>query len=401
MSSSSDEEIAAAYLLLKKRRKKTNRRFWVNPFYTINLGYSSYIVAQELNHDPVKFHGFYRMSKRTFQTLVEIIKPEISKRDTNYRKAVSAEERLLITLRYLATGDSYRALTYYFMRGLTTISNIIATTTEAIWTVLQPKYMSTPTPEKWTSIADRYYTLWNIPNCLGSLDGKHFRIKRLPKTGSTFYNYKGYFSIVLMACADADGLFTTIDVGEIGRNSDGAVFRTSNLGHALQLGLLELPQPRPLPLGNDDFPFYFVADEAFPLKNYIMRPYSKRTLDNRKRVFNYRLSRGRRSVECAFGMLVSKFRLFEGPICCKEETINSVIKAACVLHNFIRIKQGIFTQPTETIADRQDQVHIPIEPMPQPQIIRNHSEAQNIRERLCDYFLTPAGAIPYQWNHIV
>ncbi|KAJ8937740.1 hypothetical protein NQ318_009150 [Aromia moschata] len=147
MSSSSDEEIAAAYLLLKKRRKKTNRRFWVNPFYTINLGYSSYIVAQELNHDPVKFHGFYRMSKRTFQTLVEIIKPEISKRDTNYRKAVSAEERLLITLRYLATGDSYRALTYYFMRGLTTISNIIATTTEAIWTVLQPKYMSTPTPK--------------------------------------------------------------------------------------------------------------------------------------------------------------------------------------------------------------------------------------------------------------
>ncbi|KAJ8954950.1 hypothetical protein NQ318_000380 [Aromia moschata] len=189
-----------------------------------------------------------------------------------------------------------------------------------------------------------------------------------------------------MACADADGLFTTIDVGEIGRNSDGAVFRTSNLGHALQLGLLELPQPRPLPLGNDDFPFYFAADEAFPLKKLY-----NETLFETKRVFNYRLSRGRRSVECAFGMLVSKFRLFEGPICCKEETINSVIKAACVLHNFIRIKQGIFTQPTETIADRQDQVHIPIEPMPQPQIIRNHSEAQNIRERLCDYFLTLLG----------
>ncbi|KAJ8954953.1 hypothetical protein NQ318_000383 [Aromia moschata] len=188
MSSSSDEEIAAAYLLLKKRRKKTNRRFWVNPFYTINLGYSSYIVAQELNHDPVKFHGFYRMSKRTFQTLVEIIKPEISKRDTNYRKAVSAEERLLITLSavtrlslvdllgellvsqhcymYLATGDSYRALTYYFMRGLTTISNIIATTTEAIWTVLQPKYMSTPTPENGhqllivTTLSGIYQIVW-------------------------------------------------------------------------------------------------------------------------------------------------------------------------------------------------------------------------------------------------
>lgn len=286
------------------------------------------------------------------------------------------------------------------MRGLTTISNIIATTTEAIWIVLQPNYMSKPTKEKWISIADRYYTLWNIPNCLGSLDGKHFRIKCLPGTGSTFYNYKGYFSIVLMACVDADGLFTTIDVGDVGRNSDGAVFRTSSLGQSLQLRLLDLPQPRPLPSTNDDFPYFFVADEAFPLKNYLMRPYSKRTLDNRKRVFNYRLSRGRKSVECAFGMLVSKFRLFEGPICCKEETINSVIKAACVLHNFIRIKQGKYIQPTEFDVN-EDQVAFPINNMPPPQINRNYSEAQNIREKLCDYFITPAGAIPYQWNHTV
>ncbi|KAK9712304.1 hypothetical protein QE152_g24967 [Popillia japonica] len=122
------------------------------------------------------------MSKDTFKVLVEMLKPEISRKDTNYRQAITAEERLLITLRYLSTGDSYRALTYYFMRGLTTISNIIATTTEAIWIVLQPNYMSKPTKEKWISIADRYYTLWNIPNCLGSLDGKHFRIKCLPGT---------------------------------------------------------------------------------------------------------------------------------------------------------------------------------------------------------------------------
>lgn len=177
-------------------------------------------------------------------------------------------------------------------------------------------------------------------------------------------------------------------------------FFRSSLGRSLQLQLMDLPQPRPLPLTNDNFPYYLVADEAFPLKNYLMRPFSKRTLDNRKRVFNYRLSRGRKSVECAFGMLVSKFRLFEGPMCCKEETINSVIKAACVLHNFIRIKQGKYIQPTEFDAN-QDQIAVPINDMPQPEINRNYSEAQNIREKLCDYFLKPAGAIPYQWNHTV
>lgn len=96
--------------------------------------------------------------------------------------------------------------------------------------------MGSPTQEKWLKISDRFFELWNIPNCLEAIDGKHFRIKCLPNTGSTYYfNYKSYFSIVLLACVDADGLFTTINVGEVGRNSDGAVFRTSNLGRALNL----------------------------------------------------------------------------------------------------------------------------------------------------------------------
>lgn len=88
-----------------------------------------------------------------------------------------------------------------------------------------------------------------------------------------------------MACVVADGLFTTIDVGEVGRNSDGAVFRTSNLGCALNLDILQLPPPRPSPSSNieNNFPFYFVADEAFPLTKYLKRPYPKRSLDNKKK----------------------------------------------------------------------------------------------------------------------
>jgi len=107
----------------------------------------------------------------------------------------------------MATGESFRA-----------ICNI--------WTVLNPEYLGTPTQEKWIQISDKFYDLWNYPNCLGAVDGKHFRIKCLSNTGSTYFNYKSYFSIKRMACVDADGLFTTVDVGEIGRNSDGAVFRT-------------------------------------------------------------------------------------------------------------------------------------------------------------------------------
>jgi hypothetical protein len=150
-----------------------------------------------------------------------------------------------------------------------------------------------------------------LPNCVGSLDGNHIRIKAPPKSGSSFYNYKGFFSIVLFATADADGIFQTIDVGEYGQNNDGRALRESSFGQALTRDGLELPEPIPLP-GEEDganFPYYFVADEAFPLMENLMKPYPRRQLTNAKRIYNYRTSRGRKPTECAFGMLVSQVQV--------------------------------------------------------------------------------------------
>lgn len=140
-----------------------------------------------------------------------------------------------------------------------------------------------------------------------------------------------------MKCTDADGIFTTINVGEAGRFSDAAVFRASNFGKLLDTDKLHIPKPTPMPNGAFDFPFYMVEDEAFPLKINLMRPYPKRFLDDEKRIFNYRMSRGRKSVECAFGMLTSKFKIFQRPITHHEDTAIKVIKTAYILHNFIKM----------------------------------------------------------------
>lgn len=85
----------------------------------------------------------------------------------------------------------------------------------------------------------------------------------------------------MMACSDADGIFTSIDVGEAGRYSDGAAFRSSNLGKLIASEKLCIPKPTPMPNDAVDFPFYFVGDEAFPLKRNLMHPYPKRDLDER------------------------------------------------------------------------------------------------------------------------
>lgn len=93
---------------------------------------------------------------------------------------------------------------------------IIYETCNVIWNVLQPIYLPKPTAELWKKIAEKFYTIWNFPNCIGAVDGKHIQIQCPPKTGNLYYNYKQFFSIVLMAAADAEYKFTWVDIGDYG-----------------------------------------------------------------------------------------------------------------------------------------------------------------------------------------
>lgn len=231
-----------------------------------------------------------------------------------------------------------------------------------------------------------------MPNCLGSIDGKHIRVRNRIRAGSRFINYKGYFSTVLLAVSDADGLFVAVDVGDYGRNSDGRVFKESAFGQALKNGQLALPNPVPLPGQEDPFPYFFVADEAFPLTQHVMRPFPKRTLNNKRRIFNGRLSRARKSVECSFGMLASKFRILQTSMELKTKTVDYVTLSLCVLHNMIRIHEGVFSEPRFQAGGVED-MEIGEENLSISTQHRASNPAIAMREKLADFFLTPEGAI--------
>lgn len=82
---------------------------------------------------------------------------------------------------------------------------------------------------------------------MGSLDGKHVVIQAPVSTGSQFFNYTNYFSIVLMALVDADYNFMFVDVGCQGRLSDGAVFKNTELFTRIHNDQLNCPPDEPLP----------------------------------------------------------------------------------------------------------------------------------------------------------
>ena len=91
-----------------------------------------------------------------------------------------------------------------------------------------------------------------------------------------------------MAVCDAIYKFILIDVGDRGRQSDGSVYANSQLGYAIENGLPNIPQPSKLPQSDRILPYVFIGDDAFGLKNHLMKPYPFQHLSFAERVFNYR-----------------------------------------------------------------------------------------------------------------
>ena len=227
-------------------------------------------------------------------------------------------------------------------------------------------------------------------------------------------NYKHTFSIVLLAIVDADYKFVFVDVGCNGRISDGGVFKNCSLYKALEEKCLNIPSQVNLPGTEQPFP-YVVADDAFPLKEYIMKPYSQSNLTPEKRVFNYRLSRARRIVENAFGILSNRFRIFMTPISLKPEKVETITLTCCILHNFLwsKVESESIYMPPGSVDSEEEDTHIvlPGEWHQGPQSTglqalaqqgSNHysNSAKQLRDILCEYFLSESGSVPWQWNMV-
>nr|XP_055056158.1 uncharacterized protein LOC129440693 [Misgurnus anguillicaudatus] len=339
------ERVTALYLLWRaeQRRRGQRRRIWVHETIRRRTQFGEYHhLLQELRLDDGRFQRYFRLSRAQFDELLSRVGARITLQDTNYRRSIPAAERLSICLRFLATGDSFRTIASSFRVGVATVCKIVPQVVTAIWDCLVEDYMAVPTTDTWRSIAEEFQERWNFPLCCGAVDGKHVVIKAPPNSGSQFHNYKGTFSIVLLAVVDANYCFRVIDVGGYGRTSDGGILANSAFGQALQAGTLHLPPDQSLPGAEQrgPLPHVFVADEAFPLRKNLMRPFPGHSLPPERRVFNYRLSRARLVVEDAFGILSSQWRMYRRLIELHPEVAEKCVKATCVLHNFMRCSMG-------------------------------------------------------------
>lgn len=263
--------------------------------------------------------------------------------------------------------------------------------------------------DKWLKIAHDFNEKWNFSHCLGAIERKHICIQCPVNSGSEYYNYKGTFIIVLMAVVHANYMFIYVDIGCQGRISDGGVFRNSSLWHKLEEKKIMLLLEEPLPSKTDLIPYVFLRDDAYALGKNIMKPYTGvYEKGSMKRIFNYRLSRARRIVKNAFGILSSVFSVFRKPILLNEQKVTNITMTCVLLHNFLRKSKtssssytppGVFDFEKENEfcpgSWRNDQdgmfSFMTLRRVPR----RSGLEAMRIRDLFAEYFVSN-GAVSWQ-----
>ena len=136
-----------------------------------------------------------------------------------------------------------------------------------------------------------------------------------------------------MAICDAKYCFS---IGQYGSGNDSGLLKLSHMGKCFEGNSLNVPEGSKISGMDVELTYFLVGDEIFHLKNWLMRPYPG-TLDETHRIYNYRVSRARRTIENVFGILAARCRIFRKAIRAGIKTVEAIVQACVCLHNFLQL----------------------------------------------------------------
>ncbi|XP_041484662.1 putative nuclease HARBI1 [Lytechinus variegatus] len=310
------------------------------------------LMVELRNEDPRAFQNFMRMPPDMFDELVNRLTPRLLKTQTNFGANFEPGLKVALNLRHLASGSKYRDMKYPWRVPHNTISKVVREVCTAISEEYLDEQMTCPTnDEEWREIANDWLQRWNFPHTIGAIDGKHVACKAPPNSGSEYYNYKGFFSIILVALVSSDYKVLWADVSGNGSASDAQIYNQNELKQGLEIGdIMGWPNQDPLPNDTQDVPYFIVGDDAFSLRTYLMKPYSAKALTREERIYNYRLSRARRVVENTFGIMANRFQVLLTTMQHHADTVRLILKTCILLHNLMRTRYPVLQN---RLVDRQ------------------------------------------------
>ena len=289
-------------------------------------------------YDDSRFYETFRMTRATFYYILSKISDKIQKKFVT-EEPIPPDFRLAITIFRLSRGDYL--FTIEEMCGLqkSTVCMIVNESCSVIintfWDESVKKHFLTSEDEI-RHVMGKFGEEWQFPYAFAAVDGSHLPIK-CPNGGAQvmkqYFNFKGFYSIVLTALFDAEYRFIWASVGAPGNTHDSTSLQSTNLSRKIVEGdfIPNVAQK----IEDVEIPPFILGDGAFPL----MKPHGDAVLPDNKCYFNFRHSRARLVTEGAFGRLKSRFRVLYRKCECNKETVKLYGLGCVVLHN-ICIERG-------------------------------------------------------------
>ncbi|XP_077299877.1 uncharacterized protein LOC143922195 [Arctopsyche grandis] len=405
-----DVIIAAAAYIIINERKKRKRSCWMRPSLKKRNDREETRAEADprLDHHLAIAHlqSALGMSSLDFDDLVNKIGPIISRQDTILRLAISVKERLLVTLRFLATGDSYNSMMQLFNISKQAISAMIPEVCAALAMKLQHEIKLPTKEEQWQDIASEFYSRWKFPHCAGVVDGRHITLQTSRHCVSENFDKK----IVIFGLVNANYQFMYFNVEFQSRISEDEAFNSTNFNKNLMDRTLNLPDPTTL-IGREKLvPYVFLGNSAFTRIPNLLKPYfGAQEKGSPKSVFNYRLSRVQRVSENVFGIISAKFGVFQKTLLLEHEKIKKIVCACIYLHNYLRgspnsrryyTPEGSFDSEDkktgEVILGSWRKGFSKLNISLKETAPESYTEVSNTRQEFTEFFQTAEGSITWQ-----
>ena len=328
-------------------------------------------------YDPTIPQEFFRqqlrVTRNTFNQILNMLNHRLVREQSRFRDPLPPEKILALGLYRLGHGNSYVSIGPSFNVGKATVIEAVQDVVEALYE-MRNEHIKFPESEAETRAAiETFEDLSNLPNIVGAIDGSHVRIRAPKDSAVDYFSRYQQHDFIIQAVVNGQKLFLDFACGYPGSMHDARVLRRSAIFRRAEGGDI-LIAPTVNINGNEIGP-YLVGDSAYPLSPWLMKPYPEGTRDRDEIKFNKELSSARVKVECAFGLIKSRWRILQKRF---DSTIDFAVKkalACAVLHNLC-IRLGDNWEEEDNDDDN------PCPPIAGPNIIR---DADNMREILKDY----------------